>query len=63
MLRVPEVRSDEDWALELLRRGVVAHPGHFYDFAAGAHLVLSLIVAPAVFTAGLEQIEALSTEG
>lgn len=63
VLRVPEVRSDEDWALELLRRGVVAHPGHFYDFAAGAHLVLSLIVAPAVFTAGLEQIEALSTEG
>jgi hypothetical protein len=30
---------------------------------SGPHLVLSLIVEPAVFTAGLEQIEALAAEG
>ena len=48
MLRAPLVRSEEDWTLELLRRDVVAHPGHFYELDHGAHLVLSLIVGFAV---------------
>lgn len=63
ILRVPRVRSEEEWALELLRRDVVVHPGHFYDIEDEAHLVLSLIVEPAVFDGGLEVIEALAAEG
>jgi aspartate/methionine/tyrosine aminotransferase len=59
MLRVPEVRSDEEWALELMRRGVVVHPGHFYDVESGAHLVVSLIVEPRVFDEALGVIEAM----
>jgi aspartate/methionine/tyrosine aminotransferase len=43
ILRLPEVRSEEEWALELLHRGVAMHPGHFYDFTSGAHLVVSLL--------------------
>ena len=54
VLRVPASRTDEAWALALLERGVAVHPGHFYDFAAGEHLVLSLIVEPETFAAGLD---------
>ncbi|HET7224133.1 MAG TPA: pyridoxal phosphate-dependent aminotransferase [Candidatus Eisenbacteria bacterium] len=53
VLRLPRTRSDEAWALALLARGVVVHPGHFYDFAADGHVVVSLIVEPGVLEAGL----------
>jgi len=62
VLRVPPHRAEEDWALELLRRDVVVHPGHFYDLEGEAHLVVSLIVEPAHFDAGLERIESLADE-
>lgn len=62
VLRVPSRRSDEAWALELLNRGVAVHPGHFYDFEEQGCLVVSLIVEPAVFRAGLEDLAALVTE-
>jgi len=62
MLRVPLVRSEEEWALELLRRDVVVHPGHFYEYEVEgrAHIVLSLIVEPAQLEAGLARIETLA---
>jgi aspartate/methionine/tyrosine aminotransferase len=63
VVRVPRRRSEEEWALELLRRGVVVHPGHFYDFEGEAYLVVSLIVAPADFSRGVDTIEALAGEG
>ncbi|MBI1795780.1 MAG: pyridoxal phosphate-dependent aminotransferase, partial [Candidatus Eisenbacteria bacterium] len=55
-LRVPATRGEEDWVLELIRRGVVAHPGHFYDAADEPLLVVSLIVEPDRFAAGLDVI-------
>ncbi len=45
VVRVPRTRSDDEWAMELLRRDVIVHPGHFYDFADEGHLVLSLLTA------------------
>lgn len=63
VLRVPGVRSDEEWALELLRRNVVVHPGHFYEFEGGAYLVLSLIVEPQRLAEGLDRLEALARAG
>jgi hypothetical protein len=63
VLRVPRTRSEEAWALELLRRDLVVHPGHFYDFDREAHLVVSLIVPPEDFAAGLERIARLAREG
>ena len=55
--RIPEVESDEDRALDLLEnQGVFVHPGGFYDFPSGAHLVLSLITPPKAFAAGLERL-------
>ena len=62
VLRVPARRSEEEWAIELLRRGVAVHPGHFYDLEGGCFLVLSLIVEPEVFERGMAAIEALAAE-
>ncbi len=46
ILRVPNVRSDEEWALELLeKRGVYLFPGYFFDIE-GCHLVVSLLTEP-----------------
>jgi len=62
VLRVPARRSEEAWALELLRRGVVVHPGQFFDFEGEAYLVLSLIVGPADLGVGLRHVESLAGE-
>ena len=43
VLRLPATRPEEEWTFELLRRDVIAHPGHFYDMTGEAYLVLSLI--------------------
>jgi alanine-synthesizing transaminase len=56
VLRVPRLRTEEEWALGLLKRDVVVHPGHFYDFADEGYLVLSLIPEPDVFHAGCARI-------
>jgi aspartate/methionine/tyrosine aminotransferase len=52
VLRV-EGADDEALALGLLEReDTLVHPGYFYDFPAGAYLVLSLL--PANFAQGVE---------
>ncbi len=56
IVRVPATRTDEAWALALLDAGVAVHPGHFYDLENGEYLVVSLIVEPAPFAAGLDVI-------
>lgn len=57
ILRVPVTQSDEDLAIALLReKGVLVHPGHFYDFPEDGFLVLSLIAMPAEFSSGLEKV-------
>jgi hypothetical protein len=32
---------------------VLVHPGYFFDFPAGAHLVISLLVSPSDLARGL----------
>jgi hypothetical protein len=57
VLRIPVIRSDEDFAIELLRRsGVLVHPGHFYDFPTDGYLVLSLIAAEEDFRGGVSSV-------
>jgi hypothetical protein len=57
VLRVPRVRSDDEWALELLRRDRVhVHPGSLFDFGEEGHLVVSLLSAPDVFREGIFRI-------
>jgi alanine-synthesizing transaminase len=57
VLRVPATASDEDLAITLLEAtGVLIQPGHFYDFAADGHLVISLITQPEIFRTGIARI-------
>jgi len=57
VLRVPAVGSDEDLAIRLLRHAQVSvHPGHFYDFTAEGHLILSLITEPEIFREGVRRM-------
>ena len=58
-LQVPSLRSEEEWALELLERyDVLVQPGYFYDFDREAFLVLSLLPPPDAFQAGIDRLGA-----
>ena len=56
ILRVPRVRTEEEWTLALLEPGVLVQPGYFYDFEAEAYLVLSLLTTCEVFSQGVIMI-------
>jgi alanine-synthesizing transaminase len=56
ILRAPQVRSEEEWTLELLSRGVLVQPGYFYDFEAEAYLVVSLLTIESTFREGVGRI-------
>lgn len=57
VLRVPAIQSDEDLAIDLLRRAsVLVHPGHFYDFPSDGHLIVSLLTPPVDFQEGTKRI-------
>ena len=52
-VRVPTTRSEEEWALRLLdEAGVYLHPGFFFDFRGGGHLVMSLLNPEEEFVEG-----------
>jgi alanine-synthesizing transaminase len=56
VLRVPVTQSDEDLAIEILRRfSVLVHPGHFYDFPQDGYLVVSLITPNDTFREGIRR--------
>ncbi len=57
ILRVPAITSDEELAIALLaQENVLVQPGHFYDFAAEGHLVLSLIAPCSDFAEGISRL-------
>ncbi|MGA9630636.1 MAG: pyridoxal phosphate-dependent aminotransferase [Candidatus Acidiferrales bacterium] len=57
VLRVPAVQSDEELAIRLLEeRGVLVHPGHFYDFADQGYLVISLLAPEEEFREGVGEL-------
>ncbi len=57
ILKLPTIRSDENWATELLREdGVLVHPGHFYDFPSEGYLVISLLPPTEIFEQGMTKI-------
>ncbi len=63
VIRVPQTRSDEDLAIDLLTRaGVYVHPGHFYDFPSEGYVVVSLITPPADFATGIEGLLSMAAE-
>jgi len=57
VLRVPVLGTDEELAIDLLRKmSVIVHPGHFYDFPGDGYLVLSLITEPTTFREGVSRV-------
>jgi alanine-synthesizing transaminase len=57
IIRVPTIRSDEEWALELLQKeGLYVHPGYFYDFETEGHLVVSLLTPRETFHRGVRDV-------
>jgi hypothetical protein len=57
VVRVPDTLGEEERAAALLESaGVLVHPGYFFDFPRGAHLVVSLLTPPDVLRSGLLEI-------
>jgi aspartate/methionine/tyrosine aminotransferase len=56
VLRLPNVASDEEWALAFVEAGVSVHPGYFYDFDGPPHAVVSLLTPEPVFADGIERL-------
>lgn len=57
IVRVPETRTDEEWALRLVEEDSVhVQPGYFFDMHRGAHLVVSLLTREDAFAEGVARI-------
>lgn len=57
VLRVPRIRSDEEFAIALLdREHVLVQPGYFYDFPSEGYIVVSLITPETTFREGLARM-------
>lgn len=63
VLRLPRVRTEEEWCLALLRAGVLVHPGHFYDFEDEAWVVVSLLPDPGMFARGAGILREVAASG
>ncbi len=61
--RLPRTRSELDWALDLLRAGVLAQPGWFYEFDDEAWMVLSLLTPEDEFGQGVATLLRLAERG
>jgi len=49
--------TEEERALRLVdARGVLVHPGYFFDFPGEAYIVLSLLTPPAEFREGVARV-------
>ena len=55
-MRFPAMMSDEETALALIERGVVVHPGYFFDFPKEGFLVISLLTPPEVLMPGISKL-------
>jgi len=56
VLRLPRIRSEEEWCLLLAaEEGVLLHPGFFFDFPSEAYLVASLLPEERTFRGAMER--------
>jgi aspartate/methionine/tyrosine aminotransferase len=57
VVRVPVTQSDEELAVDLLRKAsVLVHPGHFYDFPGDGYLIVSLLTPSSEFREGMKRV-------
>jgi hypothetical protein len=61
-LRLPAVKTSEEWALSLLEEeSVYVHPGSFFGFEVEAYVVVSLLTPEEVFDEGTRRILSRTT--
>jgi alanine-synthesizing transaminase len=60
ILRLPATRSEEEWALALLNRGILVQPGYFYDFETEPYAIVSLLTSADVFKEGVRRIREIT---
>ncbi len=57
VIRLPQILSEDEWSREFLKKdNVFVHPGYFFDFEGGAHIVLSLLPQEKVFQKGIKRV-------
>ena len=57
IIRIPRIKSEEEWALQLLEiKGVYLFPGYFFDFDEDGYLVVSLLIESIVFQKAVSEI-------
>jgi aspartate/methionine/tyrosine aminotransferase len=57
ILQVPRIRSEEEWAIELLKEyGIYLFPGYFFDFHTDGYLVVSLLTPPEVLAPAIKKL-------
>jgi alanine-synthesizing transaminase len=57
VVRVPQLESDEEFALRALEEhDVIVHPGYFFDFGRDGYFVVSLLTPPATLEEGISRI-------
>jgi len=63
ILRLPQVMTDEDWALHLLKHsGVLVYPGHFFDMEMEGCISVSLLPAEGLFEQYCGKVRAVVEE-
>jgi alanine-synthesizing transaminase len=50
--------DEEELVLHLLSHGVLVHPGYFYGYERGTHIMISCLTEPAQLRAGIERLVA-----
>ena len=62
VVRVPQTKSDEEWAIRLLdQAGVHVYPGYFFDFAEHQYLIVSLLPDERTFAPSVRSMIATIT--
>jgi len=64
ILKLPSIRSDEEWGLDLLiQDNLIVYPGHFFDFPSDGHVVVSLLPPLEVFEQGIRRLIHRTSQG
>lgn len=57
ILKIQECDNEDEWTLQLLKeKGVLIHPGHFYNFLESGYFVISLLTPCQFFEEGIKRM-------
>ena len=63
VIEIADALDEESTSLALLDRGVLVHPGYFFDYPQQGHLVFSLLPPPELFAEGAQRMSRLLDDG